>query len=149
MNLSTVAMLLLVWQMIRSQNTSSKETPKKPDFKELLSDDTKNVIDCVNKLSSGNSSNDDKMGAIFQIISNPTVMGLVQNMFTKNGQNTEEKQPKSMQNETYTDDLTNDEGYSFEQPSEASKEFFRPIDNIADAEVKHKLYWFYDNWYVK
>ena len=45
--------------------------------------------------------------------------------------------------------VVNDEGYKFETPSKDSQEFFRPIDNIADAEIKHKLYWFYDNWYVK
>lgn len=146
MNLSTVAMLLLAWQLLKSQNA---ENQRKPDLTEFLSDETKNMIECVNKLSAKSASNDDKMGAIFQIASNPTVMGLLQNLFAKADANTSQNKPQNAQNETHIDDLTNDEGYSFEKPSDACREFFRPIDNIADAEVKHKLYWFYDNWYVK
>lgn len=146
MNFSTVAMLLLAWQLLKSQNT---EKQRKPDLTEFLSDETKNVIECVNKLSTKNTSGDDKMGAIFQIVSNPTIMGLLQNLLAKKDEKSAQNEEKSAQNETHIDDLTNEEGYSFEKPSDACREFFRPIDNIADAEVKHKLYWFYDNWYVK
>lgn len=146
MNLSTIALLLLAWQLFGTKNTSERQqTAKKPDLTELFSDDTKNMIDCVGKLSSQKSTNDDKMGALFQIISNPTVMNLVQNMFPqKDGAEMTPQQTEVPQQE-----LTNEEGYRFETPSSESQEFFRPIDGIADAEVKHKLYWFYDNWYIK
>ena len=69
-------------------------------------------------------------------------MNLAQNLFSGN-KNNAQKQGKER------DTFSNEEGYSFEKPSASSQEFFRPIDNIADAEVKSKLYWFYDNWYVK
>lgn len=147
MNLSTIALLLLAWQLFGTKNTSeSQQAAKKPDLIQLFSDDTKNMIDCVGKLSSQKSTNDDKMGALFQIISNPTVMNLVQNMFPqKNAAETE----ASQQTAPPQNEFTNEEGYRFETPSTESQEFFRPIDGIADAEVKNKLYWFYDNWYIK
>ncbi len=147
MNLSTIALLLLVWQLLGTKSTSqSQSAVKKPDLTQLFSDDTKSMIDCVGKLSSQKSTNDDKMGALFQIISNPTVMNLVQNLFPqKDGTKTDTPQEATAQQ----NEFTNDEGYRFETPSTESQEFFRPIDNIADAEVKNKLYWFYDNWYIK
>lgn len=132
MNFSTVAMLLLAWQLLRTSNTP----PQKAHLEDFLSQEAKDVLGCVGKLSHG--SNDDKMGAVVQLLSNPTVAGILQNVLG-NTQSAPQKEQT----------FENEEGYRFEQPSQASKEFFRPIDNIADAEVKHKLYWFYDNWYVK
>ena len=89
----------------------------------------------IRERSSNDSSQQDKTGAILQMMTNPAVMNMASSLFGK-GQSDEKP-------------VVNDEGYKFEQPSKASQEFFKPIDNIADAEVKHKLYWFYDNWYVK
>lgn len=100
-----------------------------------MSDDTKNIMDSITKLSDKDASQEDKTGAIFQMMTNPAVMDMASKLFNK-------QEPDKKQDE-------NDEGYKFETPSATSREFFRPIDNIADAEVKHKLYWFYDNWYVK
>ena len=141
MNLSTVALLFLAWQMLSNTQNTPKQTPK-PDLTGFLSDDTKNILDSLGKISSKESSGDDKLGAIIQMISNPTVMNLAQNLFSGN-KNNAQKQEKER------DTFSNEEGYSFEKPSASSQEFFRPIDNIADAEVKSKLYWFYDNWYVQ
>ena len=33
--------------------------------------------------------------------------------------------------------------------SDESKEFFRPVEKVAGAEISGKLYKLYDNWYVK
>lgn len=133
MNLSTMALLLLAWQLFGSQNT------KKPDLTDFLSADTKNILDCVSQLSSKDSSGNDKMGAILQMMSNPVFADLTGKMFG----NKEEKSETPPQ-----DDFSNDEGYKFEQPTVASKEFFKPIEKIADPEVKNKLYNFYENWYI-
>ena len=146
MNLSTVALLLLAWYAFSGSNTSSKKDgPKAPplNLSSFLSDDTKNILNCVNTLSSNNCLQEDKTGAILQMMTNPAVMNIASNFF--GGGKTEQASEPQKTNSEHV----NSEGYKFETPSESSQEFFRPIDNIADAEVKHKLYWFYDNWYVK
>lgn len=146
MNLYVIALLLLAWQLLGSKNASSNKTgTNKPDLLQLFSDDAKNMLDCMNKLSSQKSTADDKMGALFQIISNPAVMEMLQNIMPK--KQPEEKTPR--QDDAAKNEFTNEEGYRFETPSAESQQFFRPIDGIADAEIKSKLYWFYDNWYIK
>lgn len=136
MNLSTIALALLAWQLLSGSNRTESKPNSSPleNISQFVSDDTKNIIDCVEKLSSQNASTEDKTGAIFQMMTNPTIMNMASSLFKKE----EEAKP-----------VVNDEGYRFETPSKASQDFFKPIDNIADAEIKHKLYWFYDNWYVK
>ena len=153
MNLSTVALLLIAWQVLSgSGNNGAKQqnAPKTSPLDSLsgfLSDDTKNIINCVNKLSDKNCSQEDRTGAIFQMMTNPAVMNIASSFFG-GGSDTQQKECEQTQTPPNAEN-TNSEGYAFEQPSSTAQEFFRPIDNIADAEVKHKLYWFYDNWYVK
>ncbi len=137
MNLSTIALALLAWQLLTNSGDKQKENPSKSpldNISQFVNEDTKNIIDCVEKISSKDTSAEDKTGAIFQMMTNPAVMNIANSLFKK------ADSPQTMEN---------DEGYKFEQPSKDSQEFFKPIENIADAEVKHKLYWFYDNWYVK
>ena len=136
MNLSTVALLLLAWQLFGSQST------KKRDVTDYLSADTKSILDCVSQLSSQNSTGNDKMGAILQMMSNPMLADVVGKMF---GSGNSAEKPADAPEQG---DFANDEGYKFQQPSVASQEFFKPIENIADAEVKNKLYRIYEDWYV-
>ncbi len=155
MNLSTVALLLLAWHMLSSDNTISRTAPPKSlGLADFLSDDIKGVLNNVSKLTDKNCSAEDRTGAIFQMMSNPAVVSLANNLFagfpdtekgTADGQQKPQEEQKSQEEQK---PLENDEGYRFETPSAESQEFFRPIDNIADAEVKHKLYWFYENWYI-
>lgn len=145
MNMSTVALLLLAWQLLNINAAPRKNTPKQPDLAQFFSDETNNVIDCVGKLSSEKSSDDDKMGALFQIVSSPAVMNLVGNLFPGDK---DKKTPEQNASYAASEELVNEEGYRFRTPSEESREFFRPIDNIADSEVKSKLYSFFDNWYI-
>lgn len=135
LNLSTIAMLLIAWQLLSKSNAPKQNKSPLESLSSFMSDDTKNIMDSITKLSDKDASQEDKTGAIFQMMTNPAVMDMASKLFNK--QETDKKQDE------------NDEGYKFETPSATSREFFRPIDNIADAEVKHKLYWFYDNWYVK
>ena len=154
MNLSTVALLLIAWQVLSSGNGNSgaeRNAPKASpldNLSGLLSDDTKNIISCVNKLTDSRCSNEDRTGAIFQMMTNPAVMNIASSFFRSGGnqQQNGEEQAKDGQ---CGNGEENSEGYKFTQASKSAQEFFRPIDDIADAEVKHKLYWFYDNWYVK
>lgn len=139
MNLSTILMLFAAWQLLVGNKKSAGSKPL-DGVTDFLSDDTKNIINCVDKLTSKNASKEDKTGALFQIISNPDVMNMASKIFSSKD---------AQSNPASTSAPKNDEGYTFETPSAASQEFFRPIDNIADAEIKHKLYWFYDNWYIK
>lgn len=139
MNLSTIAIALLAWQLLSNNNDKQNGKPNASpldNISQFVSEDTKSIIDCVGKLSDKNCSQEDKTGALFQMMTNPTVMNVASSLFKKTEEHKDEP-------------FVNDEGYQFETPSEQSRDFFKPIDNIADAEVKHKLYWFYDNWYVK
>lgn len=146
MNLSTAALILLAWQLLSNSNKRQPQAAPQLKIADILSDDVKNVLSSAQKLSDKNCSQSDRAGAIFEIISNPALQNLASNIFGNTGSNnsaTPQEQPQQ------TDPNVNSEGYRFETPSVDSQEFFRPIDNIADAEIKHKLYWFYDNWYNK
>ena len=216
MNWSTAIMLFLAWQLL-SNNTQS--TPKIQDIAPFLNEDTRGILDGVTKLSSPTATSEDKTGAIFQMMTNPTVMSFAQNLFGGNagsttgqadvpppstqqppttpstpptpttsgtdtsafpqnwaqssqfspqitapqGDNTTQTQSGFRQQgpplqggysakraDTPTQSLgyQNDEGYTFPSPTERAKQFFAPIDTIATAEVKHKLCYFYDNWYL-
>ena len=150
MNLSTIALLLIAWQVLSNNGNNGAKQQNAPKTSPLdnlsgfLSDDTKNIISCVNKLSDSQCSQEDKTGAIFQMMTNPAVMNIASSFFG-GGSNSQQQSEQNGQ----ADCATNSEGYKFEEPSQHAQDFFRPIDNIADAEIKHKLYWFYDNWYVK
>ena len=152
MNLSTVALVLIAWQLLKNNNRQDENNnSRNVGISDFLSEDTKSMLGCFGKLSSGQCSEEDRASAIFQIMSNPAVMNIASNLFGNfaKGNGATDTPPSQGQTQCDTDTHTNSEGYKFETPSTASQEFFRPIDNIADTEVKHKLYWFYDNWYVK
>ena len=214
MNWSTAIMLFLAWQLL-SNNTQS--SPKIQDIAPFLNEDTRGILDVVTKLSSPTATSEDKTGAIFQMMTNPTVMSFAQNLFGGNtgsttgqadappsstqqpsttpptpptsgtdtstfpanytqsgqfspqitvpqGDNTTQTQSgfcqpgqsplqgdysdKQPHTPTQSQGYQNDEGYTFPSPTERAKQFFAPIDTIATAEVKHKLCYFYDNWYL-
>lgn len=134
MNLSWLALALVAIQLINCQKDKPKNSP--PNLTEFLSEDTKSMLDCFDKLTSNNTT--DKLGTIMQALSNPVLMNVAQSFFSQ--------QP---QEEKRSDEFTNDEGYAFEKPSQEAQEFFQPIEHIADPEVKNKLYTLYDNWYLK
>ena len=210
-------MLFLAWQLL-SNNTQS--SPKIQDIAPFLNEDTRGILDGVTKLSSPTATSEDKTGAIFQMMTNPTVMSFAQNLFGGNAGSTtgqgdapppSTQQPPTTpstpptpttsdtdtptfpqnwaQSSQFSPQITlpqadnttqtqsgfrqqgqsplqvgysvkqvdtpiqsqgyqNDEGYTFPSPTERAKQFFAPIDTIATAEVKHKLCYFYDNWYL-
>ena len=228
MNWSTAILLLLAWQLL-SNNT--KSAPKIQDIAPFLNDDTRGILDGVTKLSSPTATSEDKTGAIFQMMTNPTVMSFAQNLFggdngdtstgstqpppapqtpptpqtstplsapetptpstysgqfnshattqpwggtpspqfapqanpsqgmerpqygqfaqqTNHAQGSGFSARQTPESPTQPQDYQNDEGYTFPSPSERAKQFFAPIDTIATAEIKHKLCYFYDNWYL-
>ena len=125
MNLSTALLLLVCWQLLANKpSDQTQNTP--PDIKSFLSDDTKTLVDNIGKLSSTTATSDEKTGALLGLVTNPTVMSFAETIL--GGQKP----------------LVNDEGYNLGTPSAESKEFFKSVDNIADAEVKSKLYKWYD-----
>lgn len=132
MNLSWLALALVAMQLLNCPKDKPKKTPNLTEF---LSDDTKSMLDCFGKLTSSDTT--DKLSAIMQALSNPVVMNVAQSFFS------------TPQKDEPTGEFTNDEGYTFEKPSQEAKEFFHPIEHIADPEVKNKLYTLYDNWYLK
>ncbi len=125
MNLSTALLLLVCWQLLGNKpSDQTQNTP--PDIKSFLSDDTKTLVDNIGKLSSTTATSDEKTGALLGLVTNPAVMSFAETIL--GGQKP----------------LVNDEGYNLGTPSAESKEFFKSVDSIADAEVKSKLYKWYD-----
>ena len=144
MNLSVIALAVLAWKLFSdNQRERQKDTQPKIGIADLLNDDVKTVIEGAEKLTSRDTNAEEKMGAILGLMSNPTVMSFAESFFGQK-KAPQDEPPQAPQKDAFT----NDEGYNFGKPSNACQEFFRPIDNIADAEVKNKLYWFYDNWYL-
>lgn len=109
MNLSTIALALLAWQLLSGGNKQQQKPNASPldNISQFMNEDTKSILESVSKLSNKDSSQEDKTGAILQMITNPAVMNMASNLFKKN-----EKQPE-----------TNDEGYKFDTPSSDSREF--------------------------
>ncbi len=153
MNFYTVALFLLLGQLLKQQgkttNIASGSSPL-----DLLGEDVKNVVSAVNNLANGG----DKTDALFALASNPTVMQFVGKLLGQKCENNSNSVQKNCETVSQNDSkdvavdapLTNGEGYVFKEvPSKSSRDFFRPVEKIADEEVKHKLYWFYDNWYLK
>ena len=137
MNLTTVAMLLLAWQLLKKgddKKDGRKNVSPTDALRSVLNDDTKNLIDTAQKLGDPNSSVDDRTGALLNLATNPAFMSFAGNLFGGG-------------NEKADDPDVNDEGFRFEKPSEAAREFFRPVENVAGKEASHKLYEIYDNWY--
>ncbi len=125
MDLSTIALIVLVWKMAKTSNCGGKTLPTDV-LGGLLSDG-------VQTLADSSSSAQDKTGAVLNLISNPSVMNAVQKVF---GRQSGEPQ-------------TNEEGYVFPPRSKESQEFFRPIKDVCGSEVTDRLCKFYDNHYVK
>ena len=146
MNFSTIALILLALQLLSNGQGNTSTPPPRIGLTDLLSDDAKNMLNCVDKLSTP-CPTEDKTGALLQMMTNPAVMNIASSLF--GGQQSAPTAPNPPTDTPPQDEHVNSEGYRFETPSATSQEFFRQIDNIADSEVKHKLYWFYDNWYVK
>ena len=84
MNLSTIAIALLAWQLLSNNNgkQNGKNTTSPLDsISQFVNDDTKSILDCVGKLSDKNSTQEDKTGAIFQMMTNPAVMNMASGLF--------------------------------------------------------------------
>ena len=97
MNLSTVALLLIAWQVLSNSGAQRQQTTPKTSpldgLAEFLSDDTKNIINCVNKLSDRQCSQEDRTGAIFQMMTNPALMNIASSIFSGNGKEQEQAKP--------------------------------------------------------
>lgn len=132
MNLSTIALLLLGWQLL----SGCKEESQQFSPLQMLSEDNRNLLEDITKLSDKNTTSEQKTSAILDLVGNPAVMSLATKLL---GNATDKEDGTS---------LVNDEGYNFGKFDAACKDCFRPVDKIADAEVKSKLYNWYD-WYVK
>lgn len=146
MNLSVIALAVLAWKLFSDRQTREKDSHQpKIAITDFLNDEMKTVIQGAEMLTNKNATNDERMSAIIGLMSNPTVMSFAEGFF---GKRNEEKQETQEEQGRGEQSFSNEEGYEFERPSQASQEFFRPIEKIADPEVKSKLYWFYDNWYL-
>jgi hypothetical protein len=153
MNISTAIMLFLAWQMLSKNGGIGGGAGGRglSGLSGLLNNETKELLSSVSKLTDKTASSDEKTSAIFQMITNPTVQTFTGGLFGNKGNGgsgtAEATASASPQDVTYD---TNEEGYVFRDiPSEGAKDFFKPVENIANVEARHKLYKLYDNWYTK
>ena len=140
MNLGTVALLLAGMYLLSGNN--KKQSPDMSDLGSLLNDDARSVMDSVGKLSNPSATKEERTGALLQMVTNPAVMGLAEKFFGGSKSSQEKQQEKN-------DEDINSEGYNLGQYSQESREFFRPVENVAGKEVAHKLYSLYDNRYPR
>lgn len=135
MNVYSIALIFLAWQLIKQNGRQNGGGFPK----DILSENAQNVVDAVQNLTNGGSKTD----ALLSLLTNPAVSEILSQFLTKSDVKNDAPKQSTAPN-------VNDEGYVFkDRPSADSQSFFSPVDNIADDEVKHKLYRFYDNWYVK
>ena len=150
MNLTTIALALLACKLLTSKPSPNKVEKPQVDLTGFLSEDTQNLLSCINKLQDKSLSQEDKTSAIFALISNPTVMSILSNIAPNS---TPEKPDASKREQPCATNAPsshqNEEGYKFDTPSAEAEQAFEPIKNIAGVEVSHKLYSLYDNWYAK
>lgn len=157
MNLTTVALALLAFKLLSGNSTERKKDAPKVDFGQFLNDDTQTLIENVTKLQDKSLSQEDKTSAIFALLTNPAVLGVLSNFTGGKGQENQDQTPKEspsqqptfVKQEEEVSTHQNDEGYTFRAPSDEAKQGFAPIEKIAGVEVSHKLYSLYDNWYAK
>lgn len=129
MNLSTITLLVLAWQLLGNSNGGKSPID---NIGSLLTDDNKAVVDSIKKLTDSTASAEDKTGAVLGLATNPSVASIAEKLLGKN-----DSAP-----------LINDEGFNLGTPSTDSRIFFKEVDNVADIEVKSKLYKWYD-WQYK
>lgn len=138
----------------------------------MLSDEAKNIMGSVRTLTSGEG---DKTGALLSILTNPSVMSVVSNMFGgvldnivnfgKNGSddsnacNSGDSSSHTSSNSAgdFANTPPNSSASTYDNSaydttpyyggSEGAQQFFAPIDNIAGREVSSRLYHMYDNYY--
>lgn len=129
MNLSTITLLVLAWQLLA--NSNGEKSPL-DNVGSLLTEDNKAVVDNIKKLTDSTASAEDKTGAVLGLATNPSVAVIAEKLLGK-----KDSAP-----------LINDEGFNLGTPSADSRIFFKEVDNVADTEVKSKLYKWYD-WQYK
>ena len=134
MNLSGIALALLAWQLLCGSD-NAKQNDGLP-FAQLLSEDSRNLLADIGKLSDKTTTAEQKTSAVLDLVGNPAVMSLASKLLGNANIDQADKP------------LVNDEGYNLGTPNRECREFFRPVENVADAEVKGKLYKWYD-WYIK
>ena len=149
MNLTTIALALLACKLLTSKPSPNKVEKPQVDLTGFLSEDTQNLLSCINKLQDKSLSQEDKTSAIFALISNPTVMSILSNLAPNGTPPTDNESKSPPPCATEPSSHQNDEGYTFDTPSAEAEQAFEPIKNIAGVEVSHKLYSLYDNWYGK
>lgn len=118
------------------------------------------LIPHITKLFDNGASEEDKNAAMMALMTNPAVFELVQKFMTKktDGQATEQNDgqpddaPKGDGGKSVFETgngMDGDAAFDAEAFSAESKEFFKPVENVAGVEISQKLYGLYDNWYIK
>lgn len=110
------------------------------DLSGILSNpDAIGLLPHVTKLFDKNASEEDKNAAMMALMTNPAVFEIMQKFTSKkdDGQDVAQDFGENSQQENSTE-------FSAE-----SKEFFKPVENVAGVEISQKLYKLYDNWYIK
>jgi len=130
----------------------SKDKKNGIDLSSLLSNqDALTLLPHVAKLFDKSATEDDKNSAVINLMSNPIIFELMQKFFV-NQPSQEDKQPsnENQDKQTHSEPKNENENNEIQKDfSQESKDFFKPIENVAGAEISQKLYSLYDNWYIK
>ena len=122
------------------------------DLSQILSNpDIVSLLPNVAKLFDKAATDDDKNLAIMTLLTNPVIFEIVQKFATKNqNSNQQNNQPQNEEKAEQTQEENNKQEEKKQQTfSDESKEFFAPINEVADKQISKKLYALYDYWYVK
>ncbi|MEG1706598.1 MAG: hypothetical protein RR086_03360 [Clostridia bacterium] len=147
MNILYLVLFFVVFKMFNGGDKNTSDTKSSFDSLSslgILGDNGKDIINSINKLNDPQSN---KQNVILEIITNPAVFSLAQEMFFHK-KNTKTEDNESDKGSAERRDTPNSKPQEEQGFSEESKEFFKPITNVAGKEISEKLYSLYDNWYI-
>ena len=99
----------------------------------------------ITKLFDKNACEEDKNAAMMALMTNPAMFEIIQKFTAKGDRPQDTAQDFGNFGDKAQEQPTDGkDGYSAE-----SKEFFKPVENVAGIEISQKLYKLYDNWYIK
>lgn len=131
--------LLLGFMLIKGLGKKDKDSGDGGLGSLLGNPDAMAMLPHVTKLFDSAATEQEKNDAVMALMTNPAVFDIVSRFAAKNdggksGKNNDDAPAGETEKREYSDE---------------SREFFRPVEKVAGAEISGKLYKLYDNWYVK
>lgn len=139
--------LLLGFMLIKGLGKKDKDSGDGGLGSLLGNPDAMAMLPHVTKLFDSAATEQEKNDAVMALMTNPAVFDIVSRFTVKNDGG---KSGKNNNDDAPADETAKNAGETGKREySDESKEFFRPVEKVAGAEISGKLYKLYDNWYVK